>query len=85
MKRCTKCILPENHPGIVFNEEGIRNQRLQEEGVIPEEVIKKIFHKFGLDYSNLEIALSKALEKSLVKNLSLGGESVTRADLEEVD
>jgi len=25
MKRCTKCILPENYPGITFNEEGICN------------------------------------------------------------
>jgi hypothetical protein len=25
MKRCTRCILPENYPGIIFNEEGICN------------------------------------------------------------
>ena len=25
MKRCAKCILPENYPGITFNEEGICN------------------------------------------------------------
>jgi hypothetical protein len=25
MKRCTKCILPENYPGITFNEEDICN------------------------------------------------------------
>ena len=25
MKRCTKCILPDNYPGITFNEEGICN------------------------------------------------------------
>jgi len=25
MKRCTKCILPENYPGITFNKEGICN------------------------------------------------------------
>ncbi len=25
MKRCTKCILPENYPGITFNEDGICN------------------------------------------------------------
>ncbi|MBN1467333.1 MAG: hypothetical protein JW924_01315 [Fusobacteriaceae bacterium] len=25
MKRCTKCILPENYPGITFNEEGVCN------------------------------------------------------------
>jgi len=25
MKRCTRCILPENYPGITFNEEGVCN------------------------------------------------------------
>jgi len=25
MKRCAKCILPDNYPGITFNEEGICN------------------------------------------------------------
>ena len=28
MKRCTKCILPENYPGITFNNQGICNHCL---------------------------------------------------------
>lgn len=30
MKRCSKCILPENFPGIIFNEHGICNYCLEE-------------------------------------------------------
>lgn len=45
-------------------------ERLKKEGEIPEEVIKKIFDRLGLNYANLEIAVEKAQEKiNLINNL----------------
>ena len=54
--------------GQITREEAL--ERLKKEGEIPEEVIKNIFDKFGLNYPNLEIALRKAREnRNLIKNL----------------
>lgn len=48
MKRCTKCILPENYPGITFNEEGICNHCItyKERKYLGGEVLKKKIHSF---------------------------------------
>jgi len=48
MKRCTKCILPENIPGIKFNSDGVCNycrdyRKMETKG---EEALEKIFSKY---------------------------------------
>lgn len=48
MKRCTKCILPENYPGITFNEEGICNYCInyKERKYLGGEVLKEEIDSF---------------------------------------
>ena len=48
MKRCKKCILPENYPGITFNEEGICNYCLtyKKREYYGEEELKKILEAY---------------------------------------
>ena len=48
MKKCTKCILPENYPGITFNEEGICNfcTTYKERKYLGGDVLKKEIDSF---------------------------------------
>ncbi len=48
MKRCTKCVLPENYPGIVFNQEGICNYCTahQERKYLGKEVLSERIKQF---------------------------------------
>ena len=48
MKRCMGCILPENYPGIVFNEAGICNYCITHKGreYLGDEALKEKIEAF---------------------------------------
>lgn len=45
MKRCTRCLMPDTYPGVVFDESGVCNQCLEHRGPVPlgeEALIEKV-------------------------------------------